>query len=44
MASLPGSESGSRCGGAFRSFSKIEITANFCKEGWGTRVLSSRGL
>lgn len=43
MASLPGSDSESRCFGADRSFEKIEITANFCSEGWGTLVLSSNG-
>jgi hypothetical protein len=43
MASLPGSDSESRYFGADRSFEKIEITANFWREGCGTLVLSSKG-
>lgn len=41
-ASRPGSESGFRGGGDDRSFSKIEITANFWRERWGARVRSRR--
>lgn len=43
IASLPGSELMPRWGGADRSLSKIEITAKLWSEGWGNRVLSSRG-
>ncbi|MED6207270.1 hypothetical protein PIB30_034174 [Stylosanthes scabra] len=43
IARLPGSECGSRWEGADRRFWKIEATANFWREGWGSRVFSRRG-
>ena len=44
MASLPVSESESTYFGADRSFEKIEITAYFWSDGWGTPVFSSSGV
>lgn len=44
MTSLPSSESGLRWVGADRSLEKMEMTANFWREGCGTRVFSRRGV
>lgn len=41
IASLPASDSEPNRSGADRNLEKMEITANLCMEGWGTRVFSS---